>query len=169
MADENFIDLYYNEENKTEGIEIRGKNAVFLNSPAVLLDPEAELPTESRDLIEILNELFQSGNEGSDEYLRAIYDDKTSSLMIRIEKVTDEEIIVADNKYSYIKTTFSESITINKTNADSTVTTTTKSFSKSIITNLYDPKGTEILRVECDEKGNVTGYFDSNNNKIQVS
>ena len=169
MADENFIDLYYNEENKSEGIEIRGKNAVFLNSPAVLLYPEADLPTESRDLIEILNELFQSGNEGGDGYLRAIYDDITSSLMIRIEKVSDEEIIVADNKYSYTKTTFSESITINKTNADSTVTTTTKSFSKSIITNLYDPKGTEILRVECDEKGNVTGYFDSNNNKIQVS
>ena len=169
MADNNYTDIYYDSESEKEGIEIRGKDAVFLNSPAVLLAQEIELPTESRDLIEILNELFRSGGEGGDGNLKIIDDNGSDLLVIGIEKVVEEETIISGNNYTYEKTTFTESITFYKTIHQTQETSTiVKTFSKSIITKISDPYGTQIFCAECDSKGNVLNYFDADYNKIEV-
>ena len=169
MADENYLDLYYDPETGNEGVEIRGKDAVFLNSPAVLLYPEADLPTESRDLIEILNELFRSGGEGSDGNLRIINDNNSNSLIISTEKIVEEESVITDNNYVYEKTIFTEKLTFYKTiHQTQTTSEINKSFSKSVITKLYDDTGAEIFHAECDSKGNVLGYYDSDNKEIEV-
>lgn len=172
MADENYTDFYYDSESQKEGIEIRGKDAVFLNSPSVLLNPEIELPTESRDLIEILNELFQSGGEGSDGNLRIVYDDEINILTIGIETVEEGETVINENLYGYTKVTFSEKITINKEyiNPDGSVTSSTvsRNFTKTVITSLYLPGGLVIFHAEYDSKGNVTGYFDADGNEIYL-
>ena len=167
--EENFVNLYANPDDGTEGMEIRGKDAVFLNSPAVLLAQEVKLPTKSRDLIEILNELFQSGGEGGDGNLKIIDDNGSDLLVIGIEKVVEEEIIIADNNYTYEKTTFTDSLTFYKTTHQTQETTTiNKSFSKSIITKIYDSSGRQIFRAECDSSGNVLGYYDADDVKIEV-
>lgn len=169
MNDENFIDLYCDDTAEKEGIEIKGRDVILLDAPEVLLSPDTPLLTEAQDIAGAINELFQSGGEGSDGNLRVISDNDSDSLVIGIEK---EESIVTENNYSYIKADFSETITIHKTinHSDGTQTTTTntKSFGKSVITNLYDAYGAEIFHVECDDRGNVLGYFDADNNEIYV-
>lgn len=168
MNDENFIDLYVDSESKNEGIEIKGRNIVLLNAPEVLLSPDTPLLTEAQDIAGAINELFQSGGEGSDGNLRIINDNDSDLLIIGIEKET-----ICENNYTYVKTNFSESITTHKTFNDpdgtKTTTTNTKIFDKSIITNLYDAFGVEIFHAECDSKGNVIGYFDADNNEIYVN
>ena len=162
-----------------EGVEIKGKDVIVLNSPEVLLSPDTPLDTEAQDIAGAINELkalFEETEEGSDGNLRVISDNNSNTLIIRIEKNEDEETIVTDNNYSYVKAAFSEEIKTAKTaktkgydGSETTVTTTnTKIFSRSIITNLYDSSGIEILHAECDEKGNISGYFDSDGNEIKV-
>lgn len=173
MADENYTEYYYNEETGEEGIEIAGKDVILLNAHEVLLSPDTPLLTEAQDLAGAINELFQSGGGGGDGNLRSIIDNNSSTIIIGIEDEVDSEKIVTDNHYSYIKKDFTESITIHKTcnnnDGSTTKTTITKNFSKSVITNLYNPSGLEILRVECDSKGNVLGYYDTDGNEIYVS
>ena len=169
MADENYTDIYYDSENDKEGIEIRGKNAVLLNAPEVLLSPDTPLLTEAQDIAGAINELFQSGGEGSDGNLRKINDNNSDSLVIGIENVIEEETIISENNYTYEKTIFTDSLTFYKTiHQTQSTSAITKTFSKSIITRIYDSSGTQIFHAECDSKGNVLNYFDADDNKIEV-
>lgn len=131
------------------------------------------LCTEHQDHAEAINELYRLFNEGgggSDGYLRRISDNNSNLLVIGIETIVDEELVVYNNNYSYIKTTFTETSTFYKTTHQSEITTTiTKTFTKSLITEIYDSSGSQIFRAECDSKGNVLNYYDADNNVIEVS
>lgn len=49
-----------------EGVQIKGKDIIYLNAPEICFPENAPLITDKRELYDILNELFQDGGEGGE-------------------------------------------------------------------------------------------------------
>lgn len=162
----------YDTKTDKKGYAIKARDVIMLDAPEVFLSPDTPLLTEAQDVAGAINELFNEGGEGDDGYLRKINDNNSNILIIGIEKIVEEETVIVNNNYGYTKTIFKDSIKLHKTtnNFDGTQTqsTITREFSKSIITSIHNDSGIEIFHAECDEKGNVLGYFDADNNEIEV-
>lgn len=75
--------------------------------------------------------------------------------------------------YTYETATYTDSISVTKTETDAegtqTITKNTQNFSKTIVTAIYDAEGNQILDVRHDDKGNISGYFDSDGKEIVIS
>lgn len=54
-------------EEEKEGVQIKGKDMLYLNAPNIFFPNNAPLDTEKRELYDILNELFQGGSGGGDD------------------------------------------------------------------------------------------------------
>ncbi|MDE5740835.1 MAG: hypothetical protein K2H90_00130, partial [Oscillospiraceae bacterium] len=52
-----------------EGVHIKGKDVIFLDTPKIRFPENASLNyTDKRELYDILNELFQGGEGGGDDW-----------------------------------------------------------------------------------------------------
>ena len=94
MADENYIDLYKDDESGKVGTSIAGKDVVLLDAPEVLLSPDTPLLTNAQDVAGAINELFQSGGEGGDDWALPenwinIPEPKQNQIVILIEVPAD--------------------------------------------------------------------------------
>ena len=160
---------------KKEGVQIKGKDVIMLNAPEVLLSPDTPLLTTAQDVAGAINELFMLDPGGGDfnGSFRAIID-SGGNIDIVVgeipEGAKDEQY--TDYNYTYSAQDFSEEITTETTTTSGDTTTTTKhteTFSKRIITELYDASGTLIMRADIDDKGNINGYYDGNDMPIYLT
>lgn len=55
-------------EEEKEGVQIKGKDVIYLNSPLILPSKDTPLLTEAPDIVGAINELFQDGSGGGDDW-----------------------------------------------------------------------------------------------------
>ena len=66
MADENYIEVYADDETHKEGTLIKGKDVIQLEAPEVRFSPDTPLDTEHQDAVGAINELNSKiGSGGS--------------------------------------------------------------------------------------------------------
>lgn len=110
----------------------------------------------------LLGKKFGGGNAGT---LRMI-SDNGSSIVISADEETSYD-------YTYELFTYSDEVSIKKTQTDAEGNTTEtllkNTFSKTIVTAVYNSSGNKILEAEYDEKGNISGYFDLNGKEIIIN
>lgn len=147
-----------------EGELIKGKDFIRLESPLVLLSKKTPLLTEAQDVAGAINELFQSGTGAANGSFRAVLD---NAGLLKI--IVQEGEKYADYEFAYETFDFSDSITTKTTSGD-TVTTTTRKFSKRIITTLTDSSGAVLLLTEYDaDSGEILGYTDGSDEVVYTS
>lgn len=75
--------------------------------------------------------------------------------------------------YTYTTFTYTDTTELTRTKTDSegneTVTKLTQNFTKTIVTAIYNSDGDQILEAKYDEKGNISGYFDSDGKEIIIN
>lgn len=162
----NYVDLYHNVDNDTmteqEGLELHGRDGVFCTSP---LYTDIPLLTESQSVAEAINELFGQGTGAANGSFRAVLDNNAGLLKI----IVQEGEKYADHEFAYETFDFSDSITTKVTSGD-TVTTTTRKFSKRIITTLTDSSGAVLLLTEYNaDNGETLGYTDGSGEVVYTS
>lgn len=106
--------------------------------------------------------------------LKAVIDDGKANLSIVLTDNGNNDTgkqIFSVYGYTYALKTITANITTSATSADGTTTTTTKSFSKSIIDKLYNKSGKAILSAvyKNESKGEVSHYLDENKKKIYLN
>lgn len=97
---------------------------------------------------------------GGDGKLRGLSDGGTENLTVTIDEKDDtgtEQSI--PYQYKYEQTVFKKELKYTKKTGD-TVTEHKQTFTKTVITALYDIDETLIMRAEYDDEGNVLGYYD---------
>lgn len=148
-----------------EGELIKGKDFIRLESPLVLLSKKTPLLTEAQDVAGAINELFQSGTGAANGSFRAVLDNNAGLLKI----IVQEGEKYADYEFAYETFDFSDSITTKTTSGDA-VTTTTRKFSKRIITSLTDSSGAVLLLTEYDaDSGEILGHTDGSGEVVYTS
>ncbi len=165
MSD-NYVDLYHNIDNDTmteqEGLELHGKDGVYCTSP---LYTDIPLLTKSQSVAEAINELFGQGTGAANGSFRAVLDDNAGTLKI----IVQENDKFADYEFTYEFVIFEDEIVTQTTSGD-TITTTTRKFSKRIITSLADSSGAVLLLTEYDaDNGEILGYTDSSGEVVYTS
>lgn len=114
----------------------------------------------------ILGLLLGENGGGSAGKLRGLSDGGTENLTVTTDEKdgtgTEQSV---PYQYKYERTVFKKELKFKKTTGD-TVTEHTQTFSKSVITALYDIDGTPVMRAECDGEGNVLGYYDGEDKQL---
>lgn len=161
----NYVDLYHNVDDDTmteqEGIELHGRDGVFCTSPVY-----ADIPllTENQDFARAINELFGQGT-GANGAFRAVFDDNAGNLTI----VVQEGEKYADYQFGYEYTDYSDEITTQTVVGEETVKTT-RSFSKRIVTLLFDASGAVLLVTDYNaDNGVIFGYNDGSGDVIHTA
>ena len=119
---------------------------------------ESNIPllTNSQNFAEAINELFQEGT-GANGAFRAVWDDNAGVLTI----VVQEGEKYADYQFGYEYTDYSDEITTQTVVGTETVKTT-RSFSKRIVTSLFDASGAVLLITDYNaDNGVILGYTDN--------
>lgn len=165
MAD-SYIDMYYDVDNGTlteqEGVEIHGRDGIFCTSP---IYTDIPLLTKAQSVAEAINELFSSGTGTANDDFRAVIDDSAGNIIIVVQK----NDIYADYVYTYEYVDFSDDLTTQSTDPEGNVTTTTRSFTKRIITKVTDSKDNVILTADYDaESGIINSYNDIKGELIRL-
>lgn len=100
-------------------------------------------------------------------YLRAVIDDNTSTITIVVSDTADEAY--ADYLYHYEYVIYSEEIVTQSTIGETT-TTTTRNFSKRIVTKVSDDSGAVLLVTDYDaETGEILGYTDGEDRQVYTA
>ena len=162
MADENYVDLYKDEETGKVGTIIAGKDVVRLNAPEVLLSPDTPLLTNAQDLAGAINELFQSGGEGGDG--QDVYTVNGSGSSITVQTVSGRSSgspAIKTYNFSFTTKEFKKSTTITGSNK-----VITKTWTKNIITSISNSSGEIIFTMDADTSGKVTACYDRSGNEI---
>lgn len=161
----NYVDLYHNVDNDTmteqEGLELHGRDGVFCTSPVY-----ADIPllTENQDLARAINELFGQGTGAITGDFRAVIDDDVAIVQIVLEKDG-----YSDNTYGYSFDVWSDEIK-TETTVGETTTTTTQTFEKRIITQLFNSDGELLLGTEYNsDTGEITRYYDGTDTDIHLA
>lgn len=134
-----------------------------------LVTSDTPLDTESQDFAGAINELYDLFSEeggGGDGKLRGLSDGGTENLTVTIDEKDDtgtEQSI--PYQYKYEQTVFKKELKYTKKTGD-TVTEHKQTFTKTVITALYDIDETLIMRAECDGEGNVLGYYDGEEKQL---
>ena len=133
-----------------------------------LVTSDVPLDTESQDFANAINELakkLQQGG-GGDGKLRGLSDGGSENLTVTIDEKddtgTDQSI---PYQYKYEMIVFEKELKYTKTTGDTT-TEHKQTFSKTVITALYDTNGTLVMRADCDGEGNVLGYYNGNGEQL---
>lgn len=162
MADENYVDLYKDEETGKVGTIIAGKDVVRLGAPEVLLSPDTPLLTNAQDVAGAINELFSEGEGGGDG--KDIYVVNGSASSVTVQTVTgrnSDPPAVSSHTFSFTSRNFYKSTTITGTNK-----VITKTWTKNIITSISDSDGKVIFLMDVDGFGKVFACYDRNGNDI---
>ena len=133
-----------------------------------LVTSDVELDTDAKDFAGAINELskkLQQGG-GGDGKLRGLSDGGSENLTVTIDEKddtgTDQSI---PYQYKYEMIVFEKELKYTKTTGDTT-TEHKQTFSKTVITALYDTDGMLVMRADCDGEGNVLGYYDGNGEQL---
>lgn len=161
----NYVDLYHNIDDDTmteqEGLELHGRDGVFCTSPVY-----ADIPllTENQDFARAINELFGQGT-GANGAFRAVFDGNAGVLTI----VVQEGEKYADYQFGYEYTDYSDEIT-TQTVVNGEKVKTTRSFSKRIVTSLFDASGAVLLTTDYNaDNGVILGYTDGSGEVVHTA
>ena len=125
----------------------------------------------------MLGMLLGGGTKGGDYNgnLRAVIDDGASNITIVVGEVPDDEEDeqYTDYNYAYIAEDFSDSVTTQSTTTDDegteTVTTSSETFTKRIVKELYNASGALIMRADVASDGSINGYYDGDDLPIYLT
>ena len=144
-------------EKQRNGYMMQGEEMVFLNAPEIYFPEDAPLSTEKRELYDILNELFQGGEEGGDVFHVSGSGSGITVTMVKNRSETQE--LTAE--FFTFKTKTYKTITTLKSGK----TTIEKTWSKTIITEVLKDGGA-VWKFTLDSSGTVTGVLDSAGNDV---
>ena len=153
-------------EEEKEGIQIKGKDVIFLNAakiyppqdPDLLPDGQyTPLLTEAQDIVGAINELFQCGSGGGDIFL---VNGSESGITVTMVKNRGEAQELTANFFTFETKTYK---TI--TPVGSGKTTREKTWSKNVITAILKNDET-VCKFTLDSGGNATAVLDSVGNDV---
>lgn len=101
---------------------------------------------------------------------RAVIDNNSGAITIVVGEIPEgmEEEQYSDYNYSYSAVDWSDKIVTETTTSEGSLKTT-QTFSKTIITELYNGCGELIMRTDYDEEtGVIKGYYDGDGNQIYL-
>ena len=160
MADENYIEVYADDETHKEGTLIKGKDVIQLEAPEVLLSPDTPLLTEAQDVAGAINELFRSGSGGGDDVY--IVQGSPSELSVTVVRNRSSDAPEYEpHTFYFTSRQFKKTTTISSGKGSKTT-----EWCKTIITSIADDSGEIIFTLTPNNNGDITAVYDRAGNEI---
>lgn len=144
-------------ETNEEGTQIKGKDFIFLNAPAIDFPENAPLDTDKRELYSILNELFSGDEGGGDVFLVSGSEGGITVTMVKnrggAQELITENFTFKTKTYKTVTTVKSGKTSIQKT------------WSKVVVTEVQNG-GAVVWKFTLNTMGAVTAILDSVGNDV---